>query len=86
MSVMGVGATVMVVEDEPNIGSLVRTYLAREGYTVIWVRSGEDALTELGRHPVRLVVLEHRPARDRRLRGLPADRRRGTGDHADRAR
>jgi len=58
MSVMGVGATIMVVEDEPNIGSLVRTYLVREGYTVIWVRCGEDALTELGRHPVRLVVLD----------------------------
>jgi DNA-binding response OmpR family regulator len=58
MFFMGAGATVMVVEDEPNIGNLVRTYLAREGYTVIWVRSGEDALTELGRHPVRLVVLD----------------------------
>jgi two-component system, OmpR family, alkaline phosphatase synthesis response regulator PhoP len=58
MTVMGPGATVMVVEDEPNIGNLVRTYLEREGYTVIWVRSGEDALTELGRHPVRLVVLD----------------------------
>jgi two-component system, OmpR family, response regulator ResD len=52
------GATIMVVEDEPNIGALVRTYLTREGYSVIWVRSGEDALTELGRHPVRLVVLD----------------------------
>jgi DNA-binding response OmpR family regulator len=58
MFCMGVGATVMVVEDEPNIGNLVRTYLVREGYTVIWVRSGEEALTELGRHPVRLVVLD----------------------------
>jgi DNA-binding response OmpR family regulator len=44
MFFMGVGATIMVVEDEPNIGNLVRTYMAREGYTVIWVRSGEDAL------------------------------------------
>ncbi|HET8978229.1 MAG TPA: response regulator transcription factor [Solirubrobacteraceae bacterium] len=50
--------TVMVVEDEPNIGALVRTYLQRAGYDVIWVRSGEDALTELRRHPVRLVVLD----------------------------
>ena len=58
MFCMGVGATVMVVEDEPNIGNLVRAYLVREGYTVIWVRCGEDALTELGRHPVRLVVLD----------------------------
>ncbi len=37
----------------PTSANLVRTYLAREGYTVIWVRSGEEALTELGRHPDR---------------------------------
>jgi two-component system alkaline phosphatase synthesis response regulator PhoP len=55
---MNVGATILVVEDETHIASLVRTYLARDGYTVIWVRSGEDALVELGRHPVRLVVLD----------------------------
>jgi two-component system, OmpR family, alkaline phosphatase synthesis response regulator PhoP len=50
--------TIMVVEDEPNIGALVRTYLERAGYRALWVRSGEDALTELRRHPVRLVVLD----------------------------
>src|SRR5450755_3956956 len=50
--------TVMVVEDEPNIGALVRTYLERAGYRALWVRSGEDALIELRRHPVKLVVLD----------------------------
>ncbi|HEY3727474.1 MAG TPA: response regulator transcription factor [Solirubrobacteraceae bacterium] len=50
--------TIMVVEDEPNIGALVHTYLERAGYRAIWVRSGEDALTELRRHPIRLVVLD----------------------------
>ncbi len=48
----------MVVEDEPNIGALVRTYLEREGYRVRWVRSGEDALAELRRRSVSLVVLD----------------------------
>lgn len=52
------GAMVMVVEDEPNIGTLVRTYLHRAGYEALWVRSGEDALVELRRHPVKLVVLD----------------------------
>ena len=52
------GAMIMVVEDEPNIGALVRTYLERAGYRAVWVRSGEDALTELRRHPVKLVVLD----------------------------
>jgi DNA-binding response OmpR family regulator len=55
---VAMGTTVMVVEDEPNIGALVRTYLERAGYRVLWVRSGEDALVELRRHPVRLVVLD----------------------------
>ncbi|MGO9955886.1 MAG: response regulator transcription factor [Solirubrobacteraceae bacterium] len=49
---------VMVVEDEPNIGALVRTYLERAGYTALWVRSGEQALAELRRHPIALVVLD----------------------------
>jgi DNA-binding response OmpR family regulator len=52
------GAMIMVVEDEPNIGALVRTYLQRESYQVLWVRSGEDALAELRRHPIQLVVLD----------------------------
>jgi DNA-binding response OmpR family regulator len=49
---------VMVVEDDANIGALVRTYLERDGFGVIWVRSGEVALAELDRHPIRLVILD----------------------------
>jgi DNA-binding response OmpR family regulator len=51
-------AMIMVVEDEANIGGLVRTYLERAGYQVLWVTSGEDALAELHRHPIKLVVLD----------------------------
>jgi DNA-binding response OmpR family regulator len=49
---------VLLVEDEPSVGELVRTYLARDGWMVIWVRSGEEALVELERHPVRIVILD----------------------------
>jgi DNA-binding response OmpR family regulator len=49
---------VLLVEDEPSVGELVRSYLARDGYRVIWVRSGEDALVELDRHQIRLVILD----------------------------
>jgi DNA-binding response OmpR family regulator len=49
---------VLLVEDEPSVGELVRGYLARDGWTVIWVRSGEEALVELERHPVRIVILD----------------------------
>jgi DNA-binding response OmpR family regulator len=50
--------TVLLVEDEPSVGELVRSYLSRDGYGVIWVRSGEDALVELDRHRIRLVILD----------------------------
>jgi DNA-binding response OmpR family regulator len=52
------GPIVLLVEDERSIGTLVRSYLEREGYRVVWVRTGEEALGELGRHPVRMVVLD----------------------------
>ena len=52
------GGTVLLVEDEPSVGELVRGYLTRDGYRVIWVRSGDEALVELDRHPVRLVLLD----------------------------
>src|SRR3974377_576440 len=51
-------ATVLIVEDEFNIGKLVRTYLERDGDDVVWVRSGEDGLVELGRHAIDLIVLD----------------------------
>jgi len=52
--------TVLIVEDDHSIGGLVRTYLERLGYKVVWVRTGEDALIELTRHPVKIVVLDIR--------------------------
>lgn len=53
-----VGGTVLIVEDEHSIGALIRSYLSRDGYGVVWVRSGEEALIELVRHSVRIVVLD----------------------------
>ncbi len=50
--------TILLVEDEPSVGELVRGYLTRDGYRVVWVRSGEEALAELERHPVRMVLLD----------------------------
>jgi DNA-binding response OmpR family regulator len=52
------GPLVMVVEDERHIGALIRAYLQRDGFRVLWVRSGEAALAELPRHPVALMVLD----------------------------
>ena len=54
----GSAATVLLVEDDHSIGHLLNAYLARYGYRVVWVRTGEEALVELGRHGVRLVLLD----------------------------
>ena len=56
----GRGGTVLLVEDEHSIGSMTRGYLERSGYRVVWVRSGEEALAEIDRHQVRIVVLDIR--------------------------
>jgi len=50
--------TVLLIEDEESIASLVRAYLERDGYKVVWARSGGDGLAELPRHAVRMVVLD----------------------------
>src|SRR5919204_711876 len=56
---MASAGTVLLVEDEHSIGSLVRAYLEKERYQVIWVHTGEEALAELTRHhPIRIVVLD----------------------------
>jgi DNA-binding response OmpR family regulator len=50
----------LLVEDEHSIGSMTRGYLERSGWRVVWVRSGEEALAELGRHQIRIVILDIR--------------------------
>ena len=49
---------ILVVEDEQAIAELVHAYLKRDGFGVVWASSGEQAMEELSRHSVRLVVLD----------------------------
>jgi len=49
---------ILLVEDDHSIGNLLRGYLGRYGYNVHWVRSGEEALSELERRTVRMVLLD----------------------------
>jgi DNA-binding response OmpR family regulator len=51
-------ASLLLVEDEPSVGALVRTYLERSGYRVAWVRTGEDALADTQRNAYDLVILD----------------------------
>src|SRR5581483_2111775 len=53
------GSVLMLVEDDDAIGRLVKQYLEQQdGWRVLWLRSGEEAVGELRRHPIRLVVLD----------------------------
>lgn len=57
MNVMGT-ATVLVVDDERKIRDLVRSYLEREGYSVLVADTGARALEALERVNPDLVVLD----------------------------
>jgi two-component system, OmpR family, alkaline phosphatase synthesis response regulator PhoP len=50
--------SVLLVEDEENLASLVRAYLEKENYRVISVVTGAEALRAIEAETVRLVVLD----------------------------
>jgi two-component system phosphate regulon response regulator PhoB len=52
------GEKILVVDDEENIRELVRYNLAREGYQVTTVGSGEEALKQIGEKLPDLIVLD----------------------------
>ena len=59
MNARGTGGVLLLVEDDDAIGRLVKQYLEQQdGWRVVWLRSGEEAVTELRQHPVRVVVLD----------------------------
>jgi DNA-binding response OmpR family regulator len=49
---------ILVVDDDPKIVRLVRTYLERDGYRVIEAADGAAALRAIARHDPALVVLD----------------------------
>jgi DNA-binding response OmpR family regulator len=52
------GGTILLVEDEEDIATLVRTYLERDGFRVIWAARGAEGLLALGEHDIRLAILD----------------------------
>ena len=50
---------ILVVEDDPLIGTLVQVNLEHEGYSVVWVERAEDGLSALAQQPFSLVILDY---------------------------
>jgi DNA-binding response OmpR family regulator len=51
-------ATIVVVDDDPNIREVVELYLRREGYTVVSAADGDAALRQIRQYQPDLVVLD----------------------------
>ena len=54
----GVMATILVVDDDPNLREVLRYALARQGFVVREAQNGAEALRALAGAPVDLVVLD----------------------------
>ena len=52
------GGTILLVEDEEDIASLVQAYLERDGFRVVWATRGTEGLAELERNDIRLAILD----------------------------
>ncbi len=52
------GGTILLVEDEEDIATLVRTYLENDGFRVIWAARGVDGLLALEQNEIRLAILD----------------------------
>jgi DNA-binding response OmpR family regulator len=53
-----VAGTILLVEDEEDIASLVRAYLERDGFRVVCAARGVDGLLALEQNEVRLAILD----------------------------
>ena len=52
------GGTILLVEDEEDIATLVRTYLEKDGFRVIWATRGIEGLLALEQNDIRLAILD----------------------------
>jgi two-component system KDP operon response regulator KdpE len=51
-------ATILIVDDEPQIRRVLRTTLSSQGYTVVEARSGEEALEQIRTERADLILLD----------------------------
>lgn len=55
---MNIDRSILLAEDDPQIGRLVATLLREMGNTVAWVQDGSSALDYFRAHPVDLIILD----------------------------
>jgi two-component system KDP operon response regulator KdpE len=53
-----ISATILAVDDEPQIRRVLRTTLSAQGYTILEAKSGEEALETVRRERIDLVLLD----------------------------
>jgi two-component system KDP operon response regulator KdpE len=53
-----ISATILAVDDEPQIRRVLRTTLTAQGYTILEARSGEEALEVVRKERIDLVLLD----------------------------
>ena len=51
-------ATILLVEDEEDLASIVQYHLTKEGYTVVHASTGVEALQALNSQSISLVLLD----------------------------
>lgn len=49
---------ILIVEDNKELGALIRDFLVRDGFTVTWKTTGEDGLSALKEDKYRLMLLD----------------------------
>ena len=62
---MNLGIKLLVAEDDPNLGTILKAYLTQKGYTVVWAKDGEEALNCFEDEDVDACILDvMMPAKD----------------------
>lgn len=55
---MNLGIRLLVAEDDPNLGTILKAYLTQKGYTVVWAKDGGDALERFDVEDVDACILD----------------------------
>lgn len=55
---MNLGIKLLVAEDDPNLGTILKAYLTQKGYTVVWAKDGEEAMKSFDEEDVDACILD----------------------------